>query len=61
MVQASFTLIVDGDRSEEGPGEIEEVAHNIAARIEEMARTSEHLLDFSVTPYYLPDPSEASH
>ncbi len=61
VVHMHAIVIVDGDVHEKGPGDIDQVAQNMASRVEEMARSSEYLLDYSITPYFLPEASEASH
>ena len=39
----------------------DDVAIGIAARIEEIAQSNAHLLDYEVLPYEMPEPHESSH
>lgn len=50
-------MIVDSDY------DVDDVATGIAARLEEIAMSSEHLLDYEVLPYILPEPptDDSSH
>lgn len=52
LVAARFTMIVDSDE------QIDLIASACAARIEEGAQSSEHLLDYEVVPFPLPESSE---
>lgn len=49
LVCARFTMIVDSDEF------VETIASNCVARIEEGAQSSEHLLDYEVMPFPLPE------
>ena len=50
LVEISATMIVDSHY------DIDDIATGIAARLEEIAMSSEHLLDYEVLPYILPEP-----
>jgi hypothetical protein len=55
LIQISATMIVDTNYS------ADDIAVGIAARLEEIAQSSEHLLDYEVLPYLLPKTNESSH
>ena len=48
-------MVVDSEYSSD------DVAIGIAARIEEIAQSNAHLLDYEVLPYEMPEPHESSH
>ena len=56
LVEISAMMVVDSEYS------CDDVATGIAARIEEIAQSNAHLLDYEVLPYELPpEPYEPSH
>jgi len=48
-------MVVDSEYSSD------DVATGIAARLEEIAQSNAHLLDYEVLPYEMPEPHESSH
>ena len=48
-------MVVDSEYS------CDDVATGIAARLEEIAQSNAHLLDYEVLPYEMPEPYEPSH
>ena len=48
-------MIVDSEYS------CDDVAVGIAARLEEIAQSNAHLLDYEVLPYEMPEPYEPPH
>ena len=48
-------MVVDSEYS------CDDVATGIAARIEEIAQSNAHLLDYEVIPHELPEPNEPPH
>jgi len=55
LVEISAMMIVDSEYSSD------DVAIGIAARLEEIAQSNAHLLDYEVLPYEMPEPHESSH
>jgi hypothetical protein len=56
FVLLSAKMVVDSECS------LEEVANNIAARLEEIAQSNGHLKDYEITPYEINDlDDEPSH
>ena len=55
LVEISAMMVVDSEYSSD------DVAIGIAARIEEIAQSNDHLLDYEVLPYEMPEPHESSH
>ncbi len=55
LVEISATMIVDSDY------DVDDVATGIAARLEEIAQSNAHLLDYEVLPYEMPEPYEPPH
>ena len=55
LVEISAMMVVDSEYSSD------DVATGIAARLEEIAQSNAHLLDYEVFPYELPEPHESSH
>ncbi len=50
LVEISATMIVDSH------DDIDDIATGIAARLEEIAQSNAHLLDYQVVPFILPEP-----
>ena len=55
LVEISAMMVVDSEYSSD------DVAIGIAARLEEIAQSNAHLLDYEVLPYEMPEPHESSH
>ena len=55
LVEISAMMVVDSEYS------CDDVATGIAARLEEIAQSNAHLLDYQVLPYEMPEPHESSH
>ena len=55
LVEISAMMVVDSEYS------LDDVAIGIAARLEEIAQSNAHLLDYEVLPYEMPEPHESSH
>jgi len=55
LVGISAMMVVDSEYSSD------DVAIGIAARLEEIAQSNAHLLDYEVLPYEMPEPHESSH
>jgi len=55
LVEISAMMVVDSEYS------CDDVAIGIAARLEEIAQSNAHLLDYEVLPYEMPEPHESSH
>ena len=55
LVEISAMMIVDSEYTSD------DVAIGIAARLEEIAQSNAHLLDYEVLPYELPEPHESLH
>lgn len=57
LVEISATMIVDSHY------DIDDIATGIAARLEEIAQSNAHLLDYEVVPFILPEPliDDSSH
>ena len=55
LVEISAMMVVDSKYSSD------DVAIGIAARLEEIAQSNAHLLDYEVLPYEMPEPHESSH
>jgi hypothetical protein len=55
LVEISAMMVVDSKYSSD------DVAIGIAARLEEIAQSNAHLLDYEVPPYEMPEPHESSH
>ena len=55
LVEINAMMIVDSEYTSD------DVAIGIAARLEEIAQSNAHLLDYEVLPYELPEPHESSH
>ena len=54
LVEISAMMVVDSEYSSD------DVAIGIAARLEEIAQSNAHLLDYEVLPYEMPEPHESS-
>jgi len=55
LVEISAMMVVDSEYS------CDDVAIGIAARLEEIAQSNAHLLNYEVLPYEMPEPHESSH
>jgi hypothetical protein len=55
LVEISAMMVVDSEYSSD------DVAIGIAARLEEIAQSNAHLLDYEVLPYEMPEPYEPPH
>jgi hypothetical protein len=55
LIKISAMMVIDSNYN------CDDVAIGIAARLEEIAQSSEHLLDYEVSPYLLPEPHGPSH
>ena len=55
LVEISAMMVVDSEYSSD------DVAIGIAARLEEIAQSNAHLLDYEVLFYEMPEPHESSH
>jgi len=55
LVEISAMMVVDSEYS------CDDVAVGIAARLEEIAQSNAHLLDYEVLPYEMPEPYEPPH
>ena len=52
LVEISAMMVVDSEYSSD------DVAIGIAARLEEIAQSNAHLLDYEVLPYEMPEPHD---
>jgi hypothetical protein len=55
LLEVNALIVVDSSHSPD------DVAINFSARLEELAESSAHLLDYEIIPYALPEPSGSSH
>jgi hypothetical protein len=55
LVEISAMMVVDSEYS------CDDVATGIAARIEEIAQSNAHLLDYEIIPTEMPEPYEPPH
>ena len=55
LIKLSAMIVVDS------PHLPDDVATGIAARLEEICQSSNHLLDYEVIPYIMPEPCGSSH
>ncbi len=55
LVEISAMMVVDSEYS------CDDVAVGIAARIEEIAQSNAHLLDYEIIPTEMPEPYEPPH
>ena len=55
LVEISAMMVVDSEYS------CDDVAVGIAARLEEIAQSNAHLLDYEVLPYEMPESYEPPH